>query len=93
MGDGQIDEEDYVYGSFRQSKMYDVGVKCSDCHDPHTLKLKFDDNNLCIQLFMPQQFMIQKHIISTQKNTEASLCINCHMTGKNYMGNDFRRDH
>ena len=91
-GDGQIDEEDYVYGSFRQSKMYDEGVKCSDCHDPHTLKLKFDDNNLCIQCHAPTVYDTETHHFHAE-NTEASLCINCHMTGKNYMGNDFRRDH
>jgi tetratricopeptide (TPR) repeat protein len=28
-----------------------------------------------------------------KENTEASQCINCHMTGNNYMGIDFRRDH
>ncbi|MFN2221288.1 MAG: multiheme c-type cytochrome, partial [Candidatus Promineifilaceae bacterium] len=37
--DGQIQEEVYVYGSFVQSKMYQRGVRCSDCHDVHSLKL------------------------------------------------------
>jgi len=91
-GDGQIDEEDYVYGSFRQSKMYIHGVRCSDCHDPHSLKLKFDGNKLCLQCHVPAVYNTEKHHFHAE-NTEASLCINCHMTGKNYMGNDFRRDH
>ena len=34
--DGQIDDEVYVYGSFLQSRMYQEGVTCSNCHDPHT---------------------------------------------------------
>jgi tetratricopeptide (TPR) repeat protein len=72
--------------------MYDEGVKCSDCHDPHTLKLKFDDNKLCIQCHAPTVYDTETHHFHAE-NTEASLCINCHMTGKNYMGNDFRRDH
>ncbi len=91
-GDGQIDDEDYVYGSFRQSKMYAEGVKCSDCHDPHSLDLKFEGNNLCLQCHTPAEYNTEKHHFHAE-NTEASLCINCHMTGKNYMGNDFRRDH
>ncbi len=91
-GDGQIDEEDYVYGSFRQSKMFAEGVKCSDCHDPHSLELKFDGNKLCTQCHVPKVYDTETHHFHAE-NTEASLCINCHMTGKNYMGNDFRRDH
>ena len=91
-GDGQIDEEDYVYGSFRQSKMFAEGVKCSDCHDPHSLDLKFEDNRLCSQCHVPAVYDTERHHFHAE-NTEASLCINCHMTGKNYMGNDFRRDH
>ena len=31
--DGQIKGEVYEYGSFRQSKMYQQGVRCSDCHN------------------------------------------------------------
>lgn len=91
-GDGQIKEEDYVYGSFRQSKMYAAGVKCSDCHDSHSLKLKFEGNQLCLQCHLPEQYNSKKHHFHTE-NTEASLCVNCHMTGKLYMGIDFRRDH
>lgn len=91
-GDGQINEEDYVYGSFRQSKMYTEGVRCSDCHDPHSLQLKFNGNKLCLQCHVPTVYDSEKHHFHVN-NTEASLCINCHMTGKEYMGNDFRRDH
>lgn len=91
-GDGQINEEDYVYGSFLQSKMHANGVKCTDCHNPHSLKLKFNGNKLCLQCHLPEKFDSKNHHFH-EENTESSLCINCHMTGKNYMGNDFRRDH
>jgi predicted CXXCH cytochrome family protein len=91
-GDGQIEDEDYVYGSFLQSKMYAEGVKCNDCHDSHSLQLKFEGNNLCLQCHIPADYDTKKHHFH-QENTEASQCINCHMTGKYYMGNDFRRDH
>jgi len=46
--DGQIKDEDYVYGSFVQSKMYQSGISCRDCHDVHSLNLKKQDNNLCL---------------------------------------------
>ncbi len=91
-GDGQIKEEDYVFGSFLQSKMYAEGVTCTDCHNPHTLKLKFDGNMLCTQCHTPAEYDTKTHYFH-KDNTEASQCVSCHMTGKNYMGNDFRRDH
>jgi tetratricopeptide (TPR) repeat protein/Zn ribbon nucleic-acid-binding protein len=89
--DGQIDEEDYVLGSFVQSKMYKNGVICSDCHDPHSLKLKFIGNALCLQCHEPSYDLKTHHF--HEENTAQSECVNCHMPGKNFMGNDFRRDH
>jgi len=47
--DGQILEEVYVYGSFMQSKMYDRDVRCSDCHDVHSIKRIKPGNELCLQ--------------------------------------------
>ncbi|MCG8581310.1 MAG: tetratricopeptide repeat protein [Bacteroidales bacterium] len=51
--DGQILDEDYVYASFTQSKMYTKyrEVQCNDCHNVHSGKLLFDDdyNALCLQ--------------------------------------------
>ncbi len=91
--DGQIKDEVFVYGSFLQSKMYTEGVKCTDCHDPHTLKLKdtITDNKLCLNCHS-LSYNTSKHHFHKQ-NTEASQCINCHMAGRTYMGNDYRRDH
>lgn len=89
--DGQILDEVYVYNSFRQSKMYHEGVSCRDCHDVHSLKLKREGNALCMQCHEPKYDTPAHHM--HQVNTEASQCINCHMTGRTYMGNDFRRDH
>ncbi len=37
--DGQVLDEDYIHGSFIQSKMYHKGIRCTDCHDPHTARL------------------------------------------------------
>jgi len=54
--------------------------------------LRFDGNKLCAQCHLPEQYDTPEHHFH-EENTEASQCINCHMTGKYYMGNDFRRDH
>ena len=45
--DGQIDGEVYNYGSFLQSRMYAAGVTCSNCHEPHSLKLRAEGNAVC----------------------------------------------
>ncbi|MEX0773970.1 MAG: tetratricopeptide repeat protein [Balneolales bacterium] len=91
--DGQIRGEVYVYGSFLQSKMYAHDVQCSDCHDPHSLELKanIQDNSLCMQCHEPNYNTPEHHF--HEVNTKASQCVNCHMTGRNYMEVDYRRDH
>ena len=89
--DGQIQDEVYVYGSFLQSKMYHNNVRCTDCHDPHTLQLKKDGNELCMQCHEPR-YDTRQHTFH-EAGTEAGSCISCHMPGKIYMGVDFRRDH
>ncbi|UCE93473.1 MAG: tetratricopeptide repeat protein [Flavobacteriaceae bacterium] len=90
--DGQILEEDYVYGSFLQSKMHMQGIKCGDCHDVHSNKLKLEGNKLCLQCHVPEKYESKSHHFH-EMNSESAQCINCHMTGRYYMGNDFRRDH
>lgn len=89
--DGQIKDEDYVYGSFVQSKMYQNGVSCRDCHNMHSLKLKQTGNDLCLQCHAASYNEPSHH--HHESGTKSSLCINCHMTGQTYMQNDFRRDH
>ena len=89
--DGQILDEVYVYGSFVQSKMYANGIKCSDCHNPHTTKLKAIGNALCLQCHEPKYNSPDHHFHPVK--SDGSSCINCHMPGKYYMVNDFRRDH
>ncbi len=90
--DGQILDEVYVYGSFLQSKMYQNNVTCTNCHNPHSLKLRFEGNMLCAQCHDTNSYDTPKHHFH-EVNSDASQCINCHMTGKIYMGNDYRRDH
>ena len=90
--DGQILGEVYVYASFIQSKMYAQNVKCNDCHNIHSLELKFQGNELCLQCHEKQKYDAKSHHFH-EINTDAAECINCHMPGRYYMGNDFRRDH
>ena len=59
--DGQILEEDYVYGSFTQSKMHQKNVRCTFCHDAHSLKLKFDGNKLCYQCHKQETYGSYNH--------------------------------
>ncbi len=60
--DGQILEEDYVYSSFTQTKMYMFNVKCTDCHDVHSLKVKYNaDNRLCEQCHLKKDYDTPKH--------------------------------
>ena len=107
--DGQILDEDYEFGSFTQSKMYMNDVKCSDCHDSHSLKFKFEGNALCTQCHRAEEFDTYQHHFHKYKNETGTpvinkfgetspvgdgvLCVNCHMPGKYYMGVDWRRDH
>lgn len=90
--DGQILDEVYVYGSFSQSKMAAAGVVCSDCHDPHSAKVKTLDNNLCAQCHLTTEYDTPKHTLHPVGSSGAQ-CIDCHMPAQRYMGVDDRRDH
>ncbi len=89
--DGQFHNEDYEYGSFTQSKMFHRGVKCSDCHNPHTGRIVFTGNKLCLQCHKPKYDAPQHHFHTAA--TDGAQCINCHMPSRTYMGNDVRHDH
>jgi tetratricopeptide (TPR) repeat protein len=59
--DGQILEEVYVYGSFTQSKMYARDVRCSDCHDVHSIKTVKRGNALCLQCHRADVYDTRAH--------------------------------
>jgi predicted CXXCH cytochrome family protein len=90
--DGQIKQEDYEFGSFLQSKMYSMGVACSNCHDPHSMELKASGKNLCFTCHAPQKFDVFAHT-HHRSNSPGSECVNCHMPVSTYMVVDDRRDH
>jgi Flp pilus assembly protein TadD len=92
--DGQIMdvEEVYEYGSFLQSKMYQAGVTCSDCHEPHGLQLRLPGNAICTQCHLPNKYDAPAHHFHPS-GTAAAQCVSCHMVERKYMVIDGRRDH
>ena len=93
--DGQILDEVYVYGSFLQSKMFHQGVRCTDCHDPHTTKLKLEGNALCVSCHdaNPAGKYDTPNHHRHQPGSPGAQCVACHMPETPYMDVDFRRDH
>ncbi len=90
--DGQIQGEVYEYGSFLQSKMYHQGVTCSDCHNPHSLKLRADGNGVCTQCHLASKYDSESHHFHKLDSVGAS-CVQCHMPPTKYMVIDPRHDH
>ena len=101
--DGSIRDEVYVYGSFLQSKMYAKGVRCSNCHEPHSGQLKAEGNAVCTQCHSPagnQRFpSLRKALYDDpahhfhEQGTDGAQCKSCHMIERTYMQVDGRRDH
>ncbi|MFT5579215.1 MAG: tetratricopeptide (TPR) repeat protein [Paraglaciecola psychrophila] len=90
--DGQVYDEDYVYGSFLQSKMNKMGVVCSNCHEPHSAKLILPKDTVCLQCHQPKTYANTQHHHHPQDSPGAQ-CVNCHMPSTTYMEIDSRRDH
>ncbi|MHC4946926.1 MAG: tetratricopeptide repeat protein [Planctomycetota bacterium] len=95
--DGQILEEVYVYGSFVQSKMYHNDVRCSDCHDVHSLELHAPGNDLCTRCHQPDVYDRPTHHFHQREvdgePSDGHLCVKCHMPEQPYMVIDWRADH
>ncbi len=90
--DGQILEEVYVYASFLQSKMYEAGVSCKDCHEPHSGKIYVQGNALCYRCHLASEYGTREHHFHDPEQEGAS-CFECHMHERTYMQIDPRRDH
>ncbi|MBE0594825.1 MAG: hypothetical protein IH616_20765, partial [Gemmatimonadales bacterium] len=95
--DGQILDEVYVYGSFVQSKMFRMGIRCGDCHDVHSLKLHKDGNELCLQCHQAETYDSYDHHFHKKiyegQPSDGALCVKCHMVEQPYMVVDWRADH
>ena len=90
--DGQIRDEVYEYGSFLQSKMYQSGIVCTDCHDPHSTRRRKEGNELCCSCHQAEKYGSREHHFH-KMDSSGSQCVECHMTARTYMVVDPRRDH
>ena len=101
--DGQILDEVYVYGSFIQSKMHQEGVRCTDCHNPHSVRLLSPGNGVCVRCHQTsppvdfpsleaKEYETREHHFHAPEG-EGAQCADCHAPTRTYMGVDPRRDH
>jgi tetratricopeptide (TPR) repeat protein/nitrate/TMAO reductase-like tetraheme cytochrome c subunit len=90
--DGQQRDEVYNWGSFLQSRMHAKGVTCSDCHDPHSAKVRAPGNSICAACHLPSRYDDAKHHFH-KAGTKGAECASCHMPTRTYMVVDPRHDH
>src|SRR4051794_27932015 len=90
--DGQMRDEVYNYGSFKQSKMFAAGVTCSDCHEPHAAKLRVSGDGVCLQCHQGDKYQSGAHHHHVGVTPQVS-CASCHMPARTYMEIDQRHDH
>src|SRR5215468_2930001 len=90
--DGQMLDEVYNYGSFKQSKMFAAGVTCSDCHEPHAAKLRAAGDGVCLQCHTPDRYEVASHSHHGDVTPKVT-CVSCHMPVSTYMIVDKRHDH
>jgi tetratricopeptide (TPR) repeat protein len=108
LADGQIEDEVYEYGSFQQSRMFAKGLRCSDCHDPHTQRPRAAGNAVCTRCHNPvapdarpgiATAGIRRVVYDSTSHTfhrgtgPGTRCVDCHAPVKLYMAVDPRRDH
>ncbi len=101
--DGQIRDEDYEYASLISSKMYHAGVRCVDCHDPHSGKRLAEGNMLCMRChetgaIAPDGLTHAPVIVPAAHSHHAegstgNDCTSCHMPVTTYMQRHPRHDH
>ncbi len=98
--DGQIRDEDYEVTSFLSSRMHAAGVRCVDCHDPHTGKRLAAGNQLCMNCHTAPRadFPTAPPIDPVSHShhgpdSTGNQCTSCHMPVTNYMQIHPRHDH
>ncbi|MEM7191367.1 MAG: tetratricopeptide repeat protein [Pseudomonadota bacterium] len=88
--DGQMLDEVYNYGSFKQSKMFAAGVTCADCHEPHSAKLRAPGAQVCLSCH-DNSYEAPSH---THHEVASGVdCVSCHMPSREFMVIDTRHDH
>ena len=96
--DGQVRDEDYEYAAFYGSRMHAAGVRCINCHEPHTSKLRLPGNAMCMSCHgnvltngAPRIDLLthSRH----KPGTSGDNCVDCHMPLTTYMQRHPRHDH
>lgn len=96
--DGQVRDENYNYSSFLTSRMHHKGVRCGDCHEPHSATRLIPGNMLCMRCHTanadPEVPIINPTAHSFHKEgSTGNDCAACHMPKTTYMQRDPRHDH
>lgn len=98
--DGQIRDENYEFTAFMSSRMQHAGVRCADCHDPHTNKNIVAGNQLCMNCHTaPRPDFPTAPVIDPTAHSHhgadstGNQCVSCHMPVTTYMQRDPRHDH
>jgi len=90
--DGQMLDEVYDYGAFKQSRMFAAGVTCGDCHEPHAARLRAPEDGVCLQCHAAHKYAAAAHHRHLTADP-ALACASCHMPARTYMVVDERHDH
>ena len=98
--DGQVRDENYEFTAFMSSRMQHAGVRCADCHDPHSNKLIAVGNQLCMNCHTaPRPDFPTAPVINPTAHSHhgpdstGNQCISCHMPVTTYMQRHPRHDH
>jgi predicted CXXCH cytochrome family protein len=77
--------------------MFRMGVRCTDCHDAHRLKLHKEGNDVCLQCHSAAAYDDSLHHFHKKeyqgRPSAGALCISCHMPKTAYMVVHRRADH
>jgi tetratricopeptide (TPR) repeat protein len=98
--DGQVRDENYEFASFLSSRMHHAGVRCVDCHDPHSNKNIVKGNQLCMNCHTaPRADYPTAPVIDPTAHSHhgadstGNQCVSCHMPVTTYMQRHPRHDH
>lgn len=98
--DGQVRDENYEFTAFLGSRMHHAGVRCADCHEPHSTKTIVPGNMLCMTCHaggrddFPTSPIIDPVAHSRHgADSTGNQCISCHMPVTTYMQRHPRHDH
>lgn len=96
--DGQVRDENYEYASFLTSRMHQAGIRCTDCHEPHSGRRLIPGNLLCMRCHgggtTPPATAIDP--LTHGHHLQGSIgndCVSCHMPVTTYMQRHPRHDH